>query len=157
MSTQSSPPYSETDRNLALVAYGLLGIAIFFAGLPALVAAVIAYSQRRAVHASIAQHHAFQIRIFWVAFIMSLIATLSLIGAAITGIGDLIAFLNEGGWDRMTGGTVTMAQMRVDAVPLTLLGITTVLTVLAGIWLIAASAFGALRLVNQRAFVQAAA
>ena len=42
-----SPESQDVDRNLALLAYGLLFFAIFFAGVPALVAVAIAYSRRR--------------------------------------------------------------------------------------------------------------
>ena len=156
MSTASTAAYSETDRNLALVAYGLLGIAVFFAGLPGLVAVVIAYSQRRDVCPMIAQHHAFQIRIFWVSFVISLVASACALVGLLTGIGDLIDFLNDGGWDRMNAGRMTLAELRVDALPLSLIGVAIVLTVLTGLWLICASTFGFLRLANQRAPVHLA-
>jgi uncharacterized membrane protein len=157
MSTQSPSALVDTDRNLALLAYGLLAIAVFFAGLPALVAAMIAYSQRRDAPPAIAAHYAFQIRIFWVAFAFSLIASTCGIAFLITGIGDLMTFLADGGWDRMTAGHMTMAEFRVDAVPLSLLGAAVGLTAVVGAWLIGCSIFGFLRLVNQRDGVQMAA
>jgi uncharacterized membrane protein len=147
----------DTDRNLALVAYGLLAIAVFFAGLPALVAAMIAYSQRRDAPPAIATHYAFQIRIFWVAFAFSLIASTCGIAFLITGIGDLMNFLADGGWDRLAAGRMTMAEFKVDAVPLGLLGAAVGLTAMVGAWLIGCSIFGFLRLVNQRDGVQMAA
>ena len=38
---------ADVDRNLGLLAYGLLFFAIFFAGVPALIAVAIAYSRSR--------------------------------------------------------------------------------------------------------------
>lgn len=35
---------TEAERNLALVAYGMLGFSVFFAGITALVAVIIAYA-----------------------------------------------------------------------------------------------------------------
>ena len=35
---------TEAERNLALLAYGLLGVSVFFAGITALVAVIIAYT-----------------------------------------------------------------------------------------------------------------
>lgn len=157
MSTQSFGRAGDTDRNLALVAYALLAIAIFFAGLPALVAAMIAYSQRRDAPPEIAQHYAFQIRIFWVAFAFSLIASTCGIAFLFIGIGDVITFLSSGGWDRLTEGHMTMAEFKIDALPLGLLGTAAGLTAVAGVWLIGCSIFGFLRLVNQRDGVQLAA
>jgi uncharacterized membrane protein len=157
MSTQPPSAPADTDRNLALVAYGLLAIAVFFAGLPALVAAMIAYSQRRDAPPAIASHYAFQIRIFWVAFAFSLVASTCGIAFLITGIGDLFTFLGSGGWDRLTAGRMTMAEFKVDALPLGLLAAALGLTAVVGAWLIGCSIFGFLRLVNQRDGVQMAA
>ena len=45
----------ETAENLAMIAYGLLFASIFFAGAPALIAVVIAYSQRQEASPGVAQ------------------------------------------------------------------------------------------------------
>ena len=45
----------EVDRNLALLDYGLLFFAIFFAGLPALVAVAIAYAREGRLQEALAQ------------------------------------------------------------------------------------------------------
>jgi uncharacterized membrane protein len=61
------------DRNLALVNYGLLFASVFFAGVPALIAVVLAYTQRDQAANAIRSHYNFQIRIFWIAFALTLV------------------------------------------------------------------------------------
>lgn len=86
------------DRGVALIAYALLFIAPFFAGIPSLVAVVIAYSRKAEVSRCIRRHHDQQIRMFWVAFALSIIAGPCAVIALITGAGDFIAFTRQGGW-----------------------------------------------------------
>ena len=66
----------EVDRNLALLAYGLLFVGVFCAGLSALAALAIAYARRRQAGALVASHHRFQIFIFWVGFVPALLSGL---------------------------------------------------------------------------------
>ena len=65
---------ADTAENLAMIAYGLLFASIFFAGAPALIAVVIAYSQRREAPTRIRSHFDFQIKVFWAAFALTLAA-----------------------------------------------------------------------------------
>lgn len=83
----------EAARNLALVTYGLLFASIFFTGIPALIAVIIAYSQRdEAPQVAIRSHHDFQIKIFWVAFALTMAAGACGLGALISGVGELLEF-----------------------------------------------------------------
>jgi len=75
---------ADVDRNLALLAYGLLFFAIFFAGVPALVAVAIAYSRSRDAGCTVRSHHKFQIYIFWVGFALTALAALSGLGAVVS-------------------------------------------------------------------------
>lgn len=143
-----SPRYSDTDRNLAMVIYGLMVAAIFFAGVPALIGVIIAYAQRDNVSPALAQHHRFQIRIFWAAFILSLIAGVCALTAAVLSVGDIIAFSQAGGWDKLFAGEATVADMRIDTVAFVLIGVAILLSILTGLWLIAAPAVGFIRLAN---------
>ena len=90
----------ETARNLALVNYGLLFAAIFFAGVPALIAVIIAYVQRDEAPARIRSHHDYQIRIFWVAFALTLAAGVAFLTALVSGLSELIAYTRMNGWEQ---------------------------------------------------------
>lgn len=64
----------DSDRVLGLIGYGLLFSAIFFAGVPALVAVIMAYTQRRSAGPLVRDHYRFQIQIFWIGALLALIA-----------------------------------------------------------------------------------
>src|ERR1700739_869782 len=72
---------ADVDRNLALLGYGLLFFAIFFAGVPALIAVAIAYGRVKDTGCTLRSHHKFQIYIFWVGFALTALAALSGLGA----------------------------------------------------------------------------
>ncbi|WP_340647305.1 hypothetical protein [Phenylobacterium sp.] len=140
----------EAARNLALVNYGLLFAAIFFAGIPALIAVIIAYSQRDDAPAAIRSHHDFQIRIFWVAFALTMAAGACGLGALISGIGELLEFTRVNGWDGFSTINIDLSRMIIDGRIVSLLVAAVVLSLLAGLWLIAAPAIGFIRLVSAR-------
>ena len=149
-----SAPTDDVDRNLALLAYGLLFFAVFFAGLPALIAVAIAYAKRRDVQPFIAGHHRFQIFIFWVGFALTLLAALS----AFAGMAWMMAQVvlaavhsRWNGWD-----TVVLPQMRVDGLTFAMFGAAAVLGVITGLWLFVTSAYGFSRLASQRSVRQTA-
>jgi len=139
-----SAPSPDIDRNLALLAYAFLFFAVFFAGLPALVAVAIAYAKRRDVGPFIAGHFRFQIFIFWVGFAMTLLAALSAFAGTAWMMAQVVATAVHGGW-----------SMR-DAPTMTLFGAAGVLGVLTGLWLFVTSAYGFSRLASQRAIRQTA-
>lgn len=144
----------QAARNLALVNYGLLFAAIFFAGVPALIAVIIAYSQRDEAPPAIRSHHDFQIRIFWVAFALTMAAGACGLGALISGVGELMEFTRANGWDGFTNLDSTinidLSRMAIDGRIVALLVAAVVLSLLAGLWLIAAPAIGFIRLVSAR-------
>src|ERR1700761_3083235 len=108
-----STPTDDVDRNLALLAYGLLFFAVFFAGLPALIAVAIACAKRREVQSFIAGHHRFQIFIFWVGFAMTLLAALSAFAGMAWMMGQVVlaaVHSRWNGWD-----SVVLPPIRVDA------------------------------------------
>lgn len=138
----------ETDRTLALINYGLLFSAVFFAGVPGLVAVVIAYAQRPGAEPQVADHYRFQIQIFWIAFLLGLIA----------GICGLWAVLDVAGQVWSTGDfRADEAGVDVDLTRLDLAGQVVGLTiaavvslVLMCIWLLSAPAIGFIRLATAR-------
>ena len=52
---------TEAERNLALLGYGLLGVSVFFAGVTALVAVIVAYALHDAATETLSSHFRFQI------------------------------------------------------------------------------------------------
>ncbi|CAN5603289.1 hypothetical protein BH10PSE5_BH10PSE5_09150 [soil metagenome] len=140
----------EAARNLALVNYGLLFAAIFFAGVPALIAVIIAYSQRDEAPPALRSHHDFQIKIFWVAFALTMAAGACGLGALISGVGELMEFTRVNGWDGFSNINIDLSRMVIDGRIVSLLVAAVVLSLLAGVWLIAAPAIGFIRLVSAR-------
>jgi uncharacterized membrane protein len=129
----------EVDRNFALLAYGLMFAAIFFAGVPALIAVAIAYAKRREVAPMIATHHRFQIFIFWVGFALVLLAGLSGLAAVLSFLVGMFEPVNPH-WN----GMLIFGGVAVG------LGIAT------GAWLMTTSLFGFIRLASQHSIGQTA-
>ena len=143
-----SPEAQDVDRNLALLAYGLLFFAIFFAGVPALIAVAIAYSRRRDADPKIRSHHRFQIYIFWIGFALTALAALSGLAAVLSlmiQVVDSAMGTQWNGWEVISyhkghfHGAV--AAFSIAAL---------VLTVLTGLWLQVASSYGFIRLAMHR-------
>ncbi|MFN3572497.1 MAG: hypothetical protein ACK4TR_03140 [Phenylobacterium sp.] len=140
----------ETSRNLALLNYALLFAAFFFAGVPALVAAVIAYTQRDSAPEPDRSHFTFQIRAFWVAFVLALIAGFAGLAAVIHILVSLYDLASTLGWDGFDGMEVVVGQVAIDATLLALVVSAILLTFLSGLWLIAASILGAIKLASDQ-------
>ena len=130
----------EVDRNLALLAYVLLFVGVFCAGLSALVALAIAYSRRKQATPLVATHHKFQILIFWVGFLPALLAGFCGMAAVIALLFGLLADPANPPW----GGAVAF------------IGVGVTLAVIAGSWLMVTSMFGFIRLASQHAIGQTA-
>jgi uncharacterized membrane protein len=141
----------EVDRNLALLAYGLMFFAIFFAGAPALVAVAIAYARRGDADPSLRSHFGFLISIFWVGFALTLLAGLSGLAAVLFVIGEVIRGVAAGQWDGFDA--VVFSQMHVGVVVL-FIAAAIVLGVLTAAWLMIASAYGFIRLASRRSISQ---
>jgi uncharacterized membrane protein len=144
------------DRTLALINYGLLFASIFFAGIPGLIAVIIAYAQRAEAPARIKSHLSFQIRVFWTAFGLSIVASASALGAFMLAAMDM---LEEGPDQTWSGVSLDMAHMlaagdfgQVHPTPIVALAVVALLTsVVTMLWLIAAPAVGFIRLATDRA------
>ncbi len=144
-------PESDIDRNLALVVYALLFSSIFFAGIPALIAVVIAYAQRDQATPRIASHYNFQIRIFWVALILSVIAAVCGTFGLIAAIGDIFEYAVRGDWSAWDVVELQFDEIRFEPAMIGLMIAAVAFTVIATIWLLCAPAFGFIRLLGQRA------
>ncbi len=144
-------PSDEVDRNLAMLAYGLLFFAIFFAGLPALVAVAIAYSRRGASPPPLRGHFRRQIFIFWVGLGLTLLAALSALAALLVLLGELIRGGVGGHWDSLD--TVVFSQLHIG-VMMACAAAAGLLVVLTGAWFMASSAYGFIRLASRRSISQ---
>ena len=155
--TTAEPGRGDVDSNLALLGYALLFFSIFFAGMPGLVAAVIAYAQRDSTNPSVRSHYNFQIRIFWVAVILSLIAAVSAVIAAAISVGQFVEMGVHGGWDAWDGVSFSASDIHVDPVVVVLLGITALTALATALWLMLAPLVGFIRLATQRSMGDRAA
>lgn len=145
------------DRTLALVNYGLLFASIFFAGIPGLVAVIIAYAQQNEAPARIRTHLRFQIRIFWVAFALSVAASAAALTAALLAAVDFVQLGVDKTWSSFSVDLARLLVMsdlqhlRVATPVVGLVVITVIASFLALLWLVAAPAIGFIRLATDRA------
>lgn len=148
-SIHSDAPRDESaDRNLAYLVYGLLFFSLFFAGAPALVALVIAYSRRSDVSPLIASHHRFQITIFWVALVIGLVGGISLLASIGTLIANIVHSVSDGGSISLNTFSLEVKDVHMPVATVTFAAIALIATLLTGFWMVLASMFGALRLAS---------
>lgn len=147
----------ESARNLALINYGLLFASIFFAGLPALVAVIIAYSQRDEAPSQLRSHHDFQIRIFWVGFALTLLAAASVLGAAIGLVGELVEASRTEGWRNLDDIRIDVSRLSFGGTVVLMGGLAAIFSFLTCLWLAAAPAVGFIRLASERGMGHSAA
>lgn len=146
----AAPDRGDMDTHLALLGYCLLLGSILFAGLPGLVAVVIAYVQRDAAGPEARRHFNFQIRIFWVALALTVIAALSALGALAIGVGQLVDFGVNGQWDAWDGIAFEADDIRIEPSIVMLLGIAAASFAAAAFWLIVTPVIGLIRLASER-------
>jgi len=156
--TATSPWRQDSlDRTLALVNYGLLFASIFFAGIPGLVAVIIAYAQQNEAPARIRTHLRFQIRIFWVAFGLSVAASAAALTAALLAALDFVQVGVDKTWSSFSVDLARLIvvsdlqHLRVATPVVGLVVATVILSMLALLWLVAAPAIGFIRLATDRA------
>lgn len=154
VSDLATAPNDDVDRNLALLAYGLLFFAIFFAGAPALIAVAIAYARRGQTTRMIRSHHRYQIIIFWGAFALTLLAALSGLAAIVSVLGEMIFQAAHVRWRAGAALTVTLPYLGPAVVAFSTAAIS--LGVFAGLWLMVMSGYGFIRLASHRAIRQTA-
>ncbi|MCR5880329.1 hypothetical protein [Phenylobacterium sp. J367] len=140
----------DNSQNLAMLGYALLFASIFFAGFPALIAVVIAYSQRGSSGALIGSHFAFQIRIFWVAFALSLAAAACGLAGVIGGLGEVVSMAEITGLDHLETIRVQFQDFTIGTKVIALIALALLLTFLSSLWLLCAPAVGFIRLASER-------
>ncbi len=139
---------AQPARNFAMINYGLLFASIFFAGVPALIAVVIAYTQRDDAPEPIRSHHDFQIRIFWVAFALTLLAAASVLGLAISLVGEMVEISRQQGWTAFDQVKIEVSQLTFDGTVILLGAAAALFSLLTCLWLAVAPAVGFIRLAS---------
>jgi uncharacterized membrane protein len=144
----------DVDRNLALLAYALLFFAIFFAGVPALIALVIAYTRSRDAGCTVRSHHRFQIYIFWVGFALTTLAALCGLGAVVS---ILIQVISSAMRTTLNGlEVVSYRPIQFNGAVAAFSVATVALGVLTGLWLLVTSSYGFILLATHRSIRQTA-
>lgn len=141
---------SQSARNLAFINYGLLFASVFFAGVPALIAAIIAYSQQDQAPQTIRSHYRFQIRVFCVAFCLALAAGVSFLGVMIRVTSEVFQFTQVPAWDVHDNVKLDLSTVTVDGTLIALLASSALFSALGGLWLVLAPALGFVRLASER-------
>lgn len=140
---QSTAAHDEVDRNLAFVSYGLLFFSVFFAGVPALIAVAIAYARRKEADPLVRGHHSFQIWIFWVGFMMALLAGAAGLTTITMIFGQMIHLSEINGWH---GWGQAQLQDVVGPMTMSFFATAVLLALCAGLWLICTSIYGFVKL-----------
>jgi len=84
---QEEPPASGgLDRGLAMFGYLCLFFTVFFAGVPAFVAVVLAYARQDDADPVSRSHLRFQISVFWWAFGLTVLSAIAMIAAIVVGV-----------------------------------------------------------------------
>jgi uncharacterized membrane protein len=151
-----APPDMRHDgegRGIAMLNYGLLFASIFFAGIPALIAVALAYSRKSKVDLVLRKHFRFQIRIFWIAFFVALLAA----GCGMAGVVlAVIELARSAGW-AWTWDDLDLHTLQVGGDIVVLLVAAVILSLLDAAWLIVSSGLGFIRLASDRTLSKAAA
>ncbi len=129
----------DTERVMGMIGYGLLFSAIFFAGVPGIVAVILAYTQRAAAGPAMREHYRFQIQIFWIGFLLALVAGICGLWAVLDVTGDLWRGGN-------IHGDVQVTDIDMSREVIGLLIAAGVALVLMTLWSLVAPAVGFIRL-----------
>ena len=149
-SSGAASPSSSDDRTLCYVVYALMFAAPFVVGLTGLIGVVIAYVRKPEAPPLEASHYRFQIRTFWIGFVLALIAALALV----VGVGFLFAdilryvFANmpSDAWDAVS------QDMEMSFPMVSFIGVlvSAAAWVACGFWMVLTSIVGAVRLSGGR-------
>ncbi len=129
----------EGERVMGMINYGLLFSAIFFVGVPGIVAVVLAYTQRGAAGPAMREHYRFQIQIFWIGFMLGLVAGICGLWAILDVAGDLRR-------DGMLQGDVQLGDLNLTGGVIGLFVASGITLALMTLWSLAAPAIGFIRL-----------
>lgn len=144
---------TEAERNLALLAYGLLGVSMFFAGVTALVAVIIAYWLHDAATEELSRHFRFQIRIFWIGVAAIVLTVIAGVVAALGAAGNLLHSAPPSDLVRTVevwGQVYDLSGLRITPLVIVATAVSAGSAVLGALWMVLASAIGFIRLASSR-------
>lgn len=153
MNSLAGPIRTEAERNLALLAYGLLGVSVFFAGITALVAVIIAYTLHDAATEELSGHFRFQVRIFWVGVSCVLLAVIAGLVAAFGSLGNLLHQAPPADLVRtldLWGHSVDLSGLRITPLVIVATCVAGGSALLGALWMFLAPAIGFIRLASTR-------
>lgn len=153
MNSPAGPIRTEAERNLALLAYGLLGVSVFFAGITALVAVIIAYTLHDAANETLSRHFRFQIRIFWIGVGCVALAVVAGVVAAVGSLGSLLHRAPPADMVRtldLWGRTIDLSGLRITPLVVVATGVALASALLGAVWMILAPVIGFIRLASAR-------
>lgn len=159
MKTLAGPIRTEAERNLALLAYGLLGVSIFFAGITALAAIIIAYVLHDAATEALSRHFRFQIRIFWVGVAFVVVTVIAGLVALLGAAGNLLHSAAPEDVVRtvdVLGREIDLSGLRMTPLVITAAGVSVSSAVLGALWMVVASAIGFIQLATSKHIGQTA-
>lgn len=146
------------ERNLAFVIYGLLFISPFSLGLTALVAVVLAYIKKHNCDSFVQTHFRYQIKSFWVVFVLwalaTFIAVICTVFLTLTLANVILAQYNITDWRYLD---IDLSNLDTSQIPVsTILGvasgfvISALMTVLATVWILVSAVMGFIRLSHNK-------
>lgn len=146
------------ERNMAFMVYALLFVSPFSLGLTALVAAVIAYMRKTQVKNYITSHYAYQLRNFWVVFVLWSMATfIALICTIFLTYTIIQIFMTQ--YDVTDWRTLDINLNELDTSKIPVVSIITAasgfivsafFTLVATLWILTTSTIGFLRLTKHK-------
>lgn len=139
----------DPDKMLGLINYGLLFSSIFFVGVPGIVAVIIAYVQKGSASPRMREHYRFQIQIFWVAFLLGLIAGICGLWAVIDVAGQIWGN-GHVAVDDASGVDIDLANLDMNGQTIGLMIASGVSLGLMALWALIAPAAGFIRLITGR-------
>ena len=148
---------SSDDRNLAMVGHALMFASPFVFGLNALMAVVIAYVRKPEADPVACSHYRYQIRHFWIAFALAMVAFIALATGVVFLFVDLVRLVvaNAPGdaWEAVA------MQVNPEMPVVFFVGVFVFLIAyaLASLWVIISSVFGMVRLGAQQPVGRASA
>lgn len=144
---------TEAERNLALLAYGLLGVSVFFAGITALVAVIIAYTLHDAATEELSSHFRVQVRIFWVGVACVALMVIAGVVAAFGALGNLLHSAPPSDLVRhidLWGHDIDLSQLRITPLVVLSAAVSAGSALIGVLWMIGAPTIGFIRLATSR-------
>lgn len=139
--TETAPARFDNERIMGLINYALLFSSVFFAGVPALVAVILAYVQRSSASPAMRQHYRFQIWIFWISVLLGAVA-------GICGSWAIVDMVQQarGGGDFWAPRDFDFDGVALTGRMIVLFGIAGLALIAMTLWLLAAPTVGFIRL-----------